>query len=216
MIVAALSAPERNCVRIRRAVRVLGVVMATLHLVWQLVQSVAVDAPRALPLRAEAAAIPETVVSALPALAQLHLFGVYSEPPPAPPPPVVVTETALHFRLQGVFTSSESADASALIGMDGGAGARRYQPGEFLDGGAELVSVALDHVVLRHAGQLQRLSLHQGYATGGSHERAAATRPAVVRTLRRGTRPVPVLRLPEPARESVIMARLLRLRAGGR
>lgn len=216
MIIAALSARQRTCARIRRAAQVLGVVIAILHLGWQLAQSVAVDAPRALPRRAVAAASPAPVASALPALAQLHLFGVYTEPPPAPPPPVVVTETALRFRLQGVFTSSEGADASALIGTDAGGGARRYQPGDTLDGGAELVSVALDHVVLRHAGQLQRLSLHRGYAAVGSQQRVAAVRFSAVRQLRRGTRSAQALRLPEPARESVIMARLLRLRAGGR
>ncbi len=174
------------------------------------------DVP-ALPSPAVVSPEPPVRDSPLSALADMHLFGEYREPQPAvEPPPVPVTEAPPGLRLQGVFTSSESVTASALIAVEGGAPARRFQPGDAITPQAELVSVALDHVLLRTAGEVQRLSLHRG---SGAKEHAPA--PANSSRLRAavrgpGTRGVvPPSAKPDPGRAAVVMARLSRLRAGG-
>jgi hypothetical protein len=174
------------------------------------------DAP-ALPSPAVVPPEPSVRDSPLSALADMHLFGEYREPQPAvEPPPLHVTEAPPGLRLQGVFTSSESVRASALIAVEGGAPARRFQPGDAITPQAELVSVALDHVLLRTAGEVQRLSLHRGSgAKVHAPVPANSSRPrAAVRGS--GTRGVTYISpRPDPGRAAVVMARLSRLRAGG-
>ncbi len=182
------------------------------HLSAQLGGSIA---PPALPVAEVqgSAAAPE---SSLSSVAALHLFGVYRDSVAPPlPPPMVIRETPPGLRLQGVFTSSEGVEASALIAIEGSASARRFQPGDQIFAEVELVSVALDHVVLRRAGELQRLSLYR--AEGGAGP-AASGGPARRSTLRWARRPHASSRaaaLPEPERATVVMTRLRRLRAMG-
>jgi hypothetical protein len=96
-------------------------------------------------------------------LAGAALFGVYRAPraaAPAVPAPVEVPESVLTLRLRGVFTHSEVAQAAALIAPDERAPALRVALGESPAPETELVAVALDHVLIRHRGELQKLSLY--------------------------------------------------------
>ena len=202
-----------------RGMYVSALLLLCLYAGAQLRQSLQLRGQDALTLPSPAVVSPDPPVrdSPLSALADMHLFGEYREPGPVvEPPPVHVTEAPPGLRLQGVFTSSESVRASALIAVEGGAPARRFEPGDAITPQAELVSVALDHVLLRRAGELQRLSLHRG---SGAKERAPV--PANSSRLRAavqgpGARGVvhPSAR-PDPGRVAVVMARLSRLRAGG-
>lgn len=202
-----------------RGVYVSALLLLCLYAGAQLRQSLQLrgqDVP-ALPSPELASPDPPVRGSPLSAVADMHLFGEYREPQPVVElPPVLVTESPPGLRLQGVFTSGESMRASALIAVEGGAPARRFQPGDAITPQAELVSVALDHVLLRTAGEVQRLSLHRGSGAkehvpvpaNSSRHRAAAQGP--------GTRGVvPPSAKPDPGRAAVVMARLSRLRAGG-
>jgi len=185
---------------------------------WQVQQSLRLRSEASPVLRppAIADATPAARDSALAAVASLHLFGEYREPEPVrAPPPVQIRESPPGLRLQGVFTSNEAAEASALIAVEGAGPARRFQPGDAISPQAELVSVALDHVVLRRSGELQRLSLNRAAITEARRQTISAMKPRAVRQARdvRGTRHASVPT--EPARAAVVMARLSRLRPGG-
>jgi type II secretory pathway component PulC len=185
---------------------------------WQVQQSLRLrgEASPVSPPPVSADTTPAARDSALAAVASLHLFGEYRAPEPVPaPPPVQIRESPPGLRLQGVFTSSEATEAAALIAVEGAGPARRFQPGDAIDPQAELVSVALDHVVLRRAGELQRLSLYRAAVTQARLQAISATKPRAARQPRsvRGAQRASVPT--EPARAAVVMARLSRLRAGG-
>lgn len=200
-------------------VLVLPVLLAlVLHGGWQVQQSLQLQREVApdTPLSLSPAGDPAPARSRLPEVADMHLFGEYREPAPLPPPPPVqIRESPPGLRLQGVFTSSEPADAAALIAVDGGGPARRFQPGDAIVAQAELVSVALDHVLLRRAGELQRLSLYHGTGAAVRLQARGATQPHLA-SQSRGAR-VAMLppATPEAGRAAVVMERLRRLRAGG-
>ena len=195
-----------------------GLVLALIHGGHQLRQSLAVAAmaaPPAAPTPVESVT-PDTRGIGLAEVADMHLFGVYREPDVvAAPPPVVVPETPLAYRLQGVFTSSSSADSAALIATGDSSPGARFSPGDRVGADAELVSVALDHVVLLRAGELQRLSLHKARGARQGTAAAEGVAPRTDRVARRMKSFLPTAPVTEPARESVVMVRLHRLRGGG-
>lgn len=199
-----------------RALFVAGLLLALIHGGYQCRQSLhAAVVPVLPPAPAPVASTPPlSLGSGLAEVAEMHLFGVYRAAAiVAAPPPVVVPETPLAYRLQGVFTSSSAADSAALIATGDGSPSARFGLGDRVGPEAELVSVALDHVVLRRAGELQRLSLHK--AASARRATAAAVAPRAPRGARRIAGASAVAPASELARESVVMARLRRLRGEG-
>ncbi|WP_323844154.1 type II secretion system protein N [Microbulbifer magnicolonia] len=65
--------------------------------------------------------------------------------------------TQLNLVLSGVLDSSAKDKASALV-AEKGKPAQRLYVGDTLPGGAELYSVAVDHVVLRRNGKMEKLT----------------------------------------------------------
>lgn len=200
-----------------RALFAAGLVLALIHGGHQLRQSLRVAAMAASPAApTPVVSTPDTRGIGLAEVADMHLFGVYREADVvAAPPPVVVPETPLAYRLQGVFTSSSSADSAALIATGDSSPSARFSPGDRVGADAELVSVALDHVVLLRAGELQRLSLHKARGARQGTAAAEGVSPRTARVARRMKSFLPTAPVTEPPRDSVVMARLLRLRGEG-
>ncbi|WP_244506096.1 type II secretion system protein N [Microbulbifer marinus] len=65
--------------------------------------------------------------------------------------------TQLNLVLSGVLDSSAKDKASALV-AEKGKPAQRLYVGDTLPGGAELYSVAVDHVILRRNGRMEKLT----------------------------------------------------------
>ncbi|MCW8126004.1 type II secretion system protein N [Microbulbifer halophilus] len=65
--------------------------------------------------------------------------------------------TQLNLVLSGVLNNSSKDKASALV-AEKGKPAERVYVGDMLPGGAELYSVAVDHIVLRRNGEMEKLT----------------------------------------------------------
>lgn len=80
-----------------------------------------------------------------------HLLGNGLNPGDLP-------ETNLQLILQGILSSTESAQASVIIAQPGKPG-EVYRPGDLLPGGAILDKVLLDNVLILNHGRLEVLPL---------------------------------------------------------
>ncbi len=95
-------------------------------------------------------------------------------------------ETGLTLTLHGVFLATREERSSAILSGRNSA-AERYQVGDGLPGGAELVAVERDRILLRRNGEVESLSFDDdGLTLGGvaaSGERSEDTRAEVERAM---------------------------------
>jgi general secretion pathway protein C len=114
------------------------------------------------------------------AVARLHLFGeapTDSETAEVEPvAPVDAPETQLKLTLYGVFASEDKGEAWAIVADPRGE-EQHYGIGDPLPGGAELVEVYPDRIILRRSGRYETLKLPQEEKLGGA-QAAAARAPA--------------------------------------
>ncbi|GAA5523544.1 hypothetical protein Maes01_00092 [Microbulbifer aestuariivivens] len=104
--------------------------------------------PAAVPSRGDAS-LPDT-----------PFFGVAAVEPVEEPPALDLANipiTQLNLVLSGVLDSSNENRASALV-AERGKPAQRLFVGERLPGGAELYSVATDHIILQRNGKMEKLT----------------------------------------------------------
>ena len=94
-------------------------------------------------------------------IASLHLFGDASQKPA----PIVeqkreepVKDTSLNLQLAGVFASNPAESAVAII-SEGSGEQNAYGIGDKINSNTSLEEVHSDHVLLRHRGNLEKLSL---------------------------------------------------------
>jgi general secretion pathway protein C len=109
----------------------------------------------------------------------------------APPPPVEAPKTALQLTLRGVAASLEPRSARAIVAEAGGR-ERQYRVGDTLPGGAEVVEVRPDRVLLRRNGRYETLPLART-------ERRAGTEEALTGALGPALRRSPAAFQPQPA-----------------
>lgn len=94
-------------------------------------------------------------------IASLHLFGDASQlPKPEEKVERVepIKDTSLNLQLSGVFASDPAESAIAII-SEGSGEQSAYGIGDKINGNTSLEEVHPDHVILRHRGNLERLSL---------------------------------------------------------
>jgi len=91
-------------------------------------------------------------------VSQYHLFGDAKKQPLAQQKIIEAPETRLRLNLKGVFATSESANALAII-SSGKNKDKTYHIGDKVIGGALLHAVYADRVILKRNGQLETLRL---------------------------------------------------------
>ncbi len=149
-------------------------VLVNLLLVLALAQVLASLSWRLLPLPEPLVPPPEVVQGSAPAAAPVpgdlggqiaawHLFGrVQKEKrvaPAAPPPRAeAAPDTSLRLSLRGVFVSDQADDAWVIVADHRGK-EETYRPGDTLPGGATLLEVYADRVILQHNGRRETLRL---------------------------------------------------------
>ncbi|MDX1803039.1 MAG: type II secretion system protein N [Alcanivorax sp.] len=113
-----------------------------------------------------------------------QLFGVYQAKPSGQEQPTDAPDTRLRLELLGVFQTSDTSKATAIIAEQGKEG-KLYHIGDSIPGNASLEEVYPDRVILRRAGRLETLRWSQT-ALGGVTEvqpgQPPATAPASSRT----------------------------------
>lgn len=121
---------------------------------------------------------PSRTASPMPArlpLARLHLFGDFQAPAVAPvvATPQEVPETRLNLTLMGVLASTDDRNAKAII-ADASKNEDFYAVGAAIPGGAQLVEIHEDHVILRRNNQLETLRLPEDVPGGAAGARGSA------------------------------------------
>ena len=163
--------------------------LVNLALVLMLAQILASLSWRLLPQPEPLAPPPEEAPASAPAVAPArselggkiaawHLFGrVQKEQrvaPAAPPPkPEAAPDTSLRLSLMGVFVSDEADKAWAIVADHRGK-EDTYRPGDTLPGGATLLEVYADRIILRHNGRRETLRLPTSSVDNKSRSRSAA------------------------------------------
>lgn len=135
-------------------------------LLWRLLASTGTEAPEPLPLD-----LPAAPVFDLSTIVNAHLFGVSAnagDPSAAP-------ATNANLVLAGTIAGLEPAQGWAIIGANAGA-ARVFATGATVPGGARLVAVYPDRVILERGGVRESLALPR--LTGGAGPIAVAYSPA--------------------------------------
>lgn len=101
-----------------------------------------------------------------------HLFGAPGETgAPTGPVPIDAPETRLNLVLRGVLSSGDSKSAYAIIAEPNGK-ENFFRIGSALPGGAELVEIHPDRIILKRAGQHETLRLPRDGLEGGAPTRA--------------------------------------------
>ena len=116
----------------------------------------------------------------IPDIARLHLFGEVSKVVDLPPQQEVVPETKLKLELKGIWASSDSKQARAII-SEPPRNENTYAVGASLPGGATLVEIHADHIVLSRQGRKEKLllpreSMQSGQASSRSTSRQTSSR----------------------------------------
>ena len=95
-------------------------------------------------------------------IASIHLFGDASQQAKpvekAPERVEPIKDTSLNLQLAGVFASDPAESAIAII-SEGSGEQSAYGIGDKINGNTSLEAVYADHVILRHRGNLEKLSL---------------------------------------------------------
>ena len=94
-------------------------------------------------------------------IASIHLFGDASKkekPKEIPKAVEPIKDTSLNLQLSGVFASDPAETAIAII-SEGSGEQSAYGIGDKINGNTSLEAVYADHVILRHRGNLEKLSL---------------------------------------------------------
>ena len=110
-------------------------------------------------------------------IARWHLFGKPGATPVAPPPvkQEVVQETKLRLELKGILSSPDPKFARAII-SEPPRNEDTYGVGASLPGGATLVEINADHVVLTVRGRREKLSLPREIMQSASAAPSASSR----------------------------------------
>lgn len=123
-------------------------------------------------------AAPPTVAAALgqgvdiSTVVNWHLFGTPGETgAPTDPVPIDAPETRLNLVLRGVLSSGDSKSAYAIIAKPNGK-ENFFRIGSALPGGAELVEIHPDRIILKRAGQHETLRLPRDGLEGEAATRA--------------------------------------------
>lgn len=149
--------------------------------VWQVVPapplSEAVPEPPAAPPAATGAAGGRLDISTI---VNWHLFGAPGGPAaPTGSAPIDAPETRLNLVLRGVLSSGDPESARAIIAEPNG-NENFFRIGSALPGGAELVEIYPDRIILKRAGQHETLRLpRDGLEGPASQTRARQPVPAV-------------------------------------
>lgn len=120
-----------------------------------------------------------------PEISAWHLFGQYVVKKPPPPAPVLPREetakpTRLNLKLKGIFASTNSRNARAII-ADAKNAEDSYKVGDPVPGGAIIHKILVDKVILEHNGKLETLLLPE-IITGGVSESSSAIQPTPARS----------------------------------
>lgn len=110
-------------------------------------------------------------------LTSAHLFGHSNSQASSVADQAQAPETRLKLELRGVFGNTVVENGRALI-AEKGKSAKYYRVQDKLPGGAELDSVATDHVMLKRNGRLETLSFSQVRPNNSSNHNVANTGPA--------------------------------------
>ncbi|MCP5419044.1 MAG: type II secretion system protein GspC [Gammaproteobacteria bacterium] len=110
------------------------------------------------------------------AIADWHLFGQVNAPTLIAAPTQNVPETRLNLRLAGIFFTPHRTKGRALIAPAGGAESS-YAVGDRLPGGAHLVQILRDQVILSRNGVLEALKLPKETPLAGVPDNAPTTLP---------------------------------------
>ena len=114
--------------------------------------------------------------ASIPDIARLHLFGEVSKVV-APPQPEqeVVPETKLRLELKGIWASSDPKLARAIV-SEPPRNENTYAVGAALPGGATLVEIHADHIVLSRGGRKEKLLLPREVLQSGNSSRGTSSR----------------------------------------
>ena len=106
-------------------------------------------------------------------ISALHLFGE-ANTPIVNNAPIVAPETRLKLTLKGVFASTDSKRAFAII-LDSNKKEKAYRLGSKVSGGAVLHAVYVDRVILKRNGRLETLRLATLYNKATSRNRTKSS-----------------------------------------
>lgn len=143
-----------------------GLAMLTWLVLPQIEQTAFVDHDSAAGLinQTSAAGASDTT---LPDIASWHLFGVAGAKAVQPVAPVEVPETNLKLELKGILSSKDTKLARAIV-AEPPRSEDTYAIGAALPGGATLVEINTDHIVLQRGGAREKLMLPRESMTTAS------------------------------------------------
>ncbi|HKJ10361.1 MAG TPA: type II secretion system protein GspC [Gammaproteobacteria bacterium] len=157
----------RGVERFAGAVNLLLVLWAAFllaQLTWRVFPAPATPEPRTRLQAAVSAGVKTTQAAPI---AEWHLFGTAAHNTPTANQPINAPETHLNLVLRGVLSSSDVAHARAII-ADPHGNENYYAVGADLPGGAELIRIYPDRVILRRSGRYETLKLPKDEVSGAA------------------------------------------------